>query len=113
MRNPKRATRMRSKYRPFIRLFNRHRANLIPIMADLTQKLPENVAGQFYVDATCIDCDLCRETAPQNFRRNDSEGHSYVHHQPQDPAQQAACLAAMEECPVEAIGNNGFREQSS
>ena len=37
-------------------------------MADLTQKLPENVAGQFYVDATCIDCDLCRETAPQNFR---------------------------------------------
>ena len=65
-------------------------------MADLTQKLPENVAGQFYVDATCIDCDLCRETAPGNFRCNDAKGHSYVHHQPQDPAQQAACLAALE-----------------
>ena len=80
-------------------------------MADLTQKLPENVAGQFYVDATCIDCDLCRETAPQSFRRNDAEGHSYVHHQPQDPAQQTACLAAMEECPVEAIGDDGSHEQ--
>ena len=29
---------------------------------------------------------------PDNFRRNDSEGHSYVHQQPQDPAEQAACL---------------------
>src|SRR5271157_261568 len=80
-------------------------------MADLTQKLPENAAGQFYVDATCIDCDLCRETSPQNFRRNDAEGHSYVYHQPQDPAQQTACLAALEECPVEAIGNDGSHEQ--
>ena len=24
-----------------------------------------------------------------------------------DPAEEAACLAAMEECPVEAIGNDG------
>jgi ferredoxin len=90
-----------------IRVLPHHHVNVIPIMADLTQKLPENVAGQFYVDATCIDCDLCRETAPQNFRRNDALGRSYVHHQPEDPAQQAACLAAMEECPVEAIGNEG------
>ena len=25
---------------------------------------PRNVPGPFYVDATCIDCDLCRETPP-------------------------------------------------
>jgi ferredoxin len=73
-------------------------------MADPTQKLPENVAGPFYVDATCIDCDLCRETAPHSFRRNDEEGHSYVHRQPEGPAEEAACQAALEECPVEAIG---------
>ncbi len=78
-------------------------------MADLTQKLAENVVGPIYVDATCIDCDLCRETAPRNFRRNDAEGHSYVYQQPSNPAEQAACLAAMEECPVEAIGNDGSR----
>ena len=47
-------------------------------MADLDQKVPENVAGRFYVDATCIDCDLCRETAPANFVRQDDEGYSYV-----------------------------------
>jgi ferredoxin len=76
-------------------------------MADSRQKLPENQAGRFYVDATCIDCDLCRETAPENFRRNDAEGHSYVFHQPAGPAQEAACQAALEECPVEAIGSDG------
>ena len=76
-------------------------------MADPTQKVPQNVSGRFFVDATCIDCDLCRETAPENFRRHDPGGHSYVHRQPEDPAQEAACLAALEECPVEAIGNDG------
>ena len=54
-------------------------------MAEPTQKLPENVPGRFYVDATCIDCDLCRETAPRNFTRKDAEGHSFVVHQPEAP----------------------------
>lgn len=76
-------------------------------MANKSQRVPENVPGRIYVDDTCIDCDLCRETAPRNFTRQDAEGHSYVFHQPEDPAEEAACLAAMEECPVEAIGNDG------
>jgi ferredoxin len=76
-------------------------------MADPTRKAPENVAGRFYVDLTCIDCDLCRETAPANFVRLDAEGYSYVFNQPGSPAEEAACLAAMEECPVEAIGDDG------
>src|SRR5262245_12451494 len=76
-------------------------------MADKSRKVPENVPGRFYVDVTCIDCDLCRETAPTNFIRQDAEGHSYVVRQPGDPAEEAACLAALEECPVESIGNDG------
>jgi ferredoxin len=76
-------------------------------MADKTQKAHENVPGRWYVDATCIDCDLCRETAPANFVRQDAEGYSFVFKQPDDPAEEAACLAALEECPVEAIGNDG------
>jgi ferredoxin len=76
-------------------------------MADKTQKVAENVSGRYYVDASCIDCDLCRETAPRNFVRQDDEGHSYVVRQPENPADEAACLAALEECPVEAIGNDG------
>ncbi len=98
--------RINSSCSSFVAFPSHQHRFLIPFMADLTHKLPENVAGRFYVDATCIDCDLCRETAPQNFRRNDTEGHSYVYHQPRDPAERAACLAAMEECPVEAIGDD-------
>src|SRR5215475_16169823 len=54
-------------------------------MADAANKYPENVPGKFYVDDQCIDCDLCRETAPANFKRNDDGGHSYVYKQPETP----------------------------
>ncbi|HXO98743.1 MAG TPA: ferredoxin [Chthoniobacterales bacterium] len=40
-------------------------------MAELVNKYPQNAAGSFYVDDQCIDCDLCRETAPATFTRND------------------------------------------
>jgi ferredoxin len=73
-------------------------------MAEMTKRVPENVPGRFFVDATCIDCELCRETAPANFSRQDEGGYSYVYRQPRDEAEEAACLAALEECPVEAIG---------
>jgi ferredoxin len=76
-------------------------------MADLANKYPENVPGSFYVDDQCIDCDLCRETAPANFTRNDDGGHSYVFKQPESDAESALCKEAMEGCPVEAIGSDG------
>jgi ferredoxin len=76
-------------------------------MADPEERVPENVAGRFYVDRTCIDCELCRETAPANFARQDAEGYSYVYRQPRDAEEEAACRAALEECPVEAIGDSG------
>jgi ferredoxin len=76
-------------------------------MADAANKYPENVEGKFYVDDQCIDCDLCRETAPANFRRNDDGGHSYVYKQPESPEEEALCKEAMEGCPVEAIGSDG------
>src|SRR2546430_15956742 len=76
-------------------------------MADAANKYPENAAGKFYVDEQCIDCDLCRETAPANFKRNDDGGHSYVYKQPESPEEEGLCKEAMEGCPVEAIGNDG------
>jgi ferredoxin len=76
-------------------------------MSDITQRVPESVPGRFYVDRTCIDCDLCRETAPENFTRRDDEGYSFVFRQPRSAAEENACLAALEECPVEAIGSDG------
>src|SRR5437870_13823750 len=77
------------------------------IMADVANKYPESAAGKFYVDEQCIDCDLCRETAPANFKRNDDGGHSYVYKQPESPEEEGLCKEAMEGCPVEAIGNDG------
>ena len=51
-------------------------------MADIDDKTEKNVPGKFYVDCNCIDCDLCRETAPDFFGRDDDEGLSYVCKQP-------------------------------
>ena len=76
-------------------------------MADVNHKVSENVAGRYYVDDTCIDCELCREKAPVNFVRWDAGRYSFVTLQPRNESEEAACRAAMEECPVEAIGNDG------
>lgn len=76
-------------------------------MADKENRYPDNVAGVYYVDDQCIDCDLCRETAPDNFTRNDEGGHSYVYKQPETDAEREQCIEAMEGCPVEAIGDDG------
>ena len=51
-------------------------------MADTENKQPESVVGKYYVDDQCIDCDLCRETAPANFTRQEDGGYSYVFKQP-------------------------------
>jgi ferredoxin len=75
-------------------------------MADVANKYPDNITGKFYVDDQCIDCDLCRETAPANFTRNDDGGHSYVYKQPESPEEEALCREAKEGCPVEAIGDD-------
>jgi ferredoxin len=76
-------------------------------MADREDKNAENISGKFYVDSQCIDCDLCRETAPNNFQRSDDEGYSYVFKQPENDEEEAQCREAMEGCPVEAIGDDG------
>ncbi|MBN2506665.1 MAG: ferredoxin [Verrucomicrobia bacterium] len=76
-------------------------------MADIANKYPENVPGKYYVDNQCIDCDLCRETAPNNFKRNEEGGYSYVAKQPENEEEEKACMEAKEGCPVEAIGNDG------
>ena len=76
-------------------------------MADREDKLPDNAPGAFYVDGQCIDCDLCRQTAPLNFERNEAEGYSYVIRQPESAEEVEQCREALDECPVEAIGDDG------
>ena len=76
-------------------------------MANKADKWGENATGKFYVDQQCIDCDLCRETAPAFFTRHDECGYSFVHAQPQTEDDIALCMEALEGCPVEAIGEDG------
>ena len=76
-------------------------------MADKTKKWPDNVAGRYFVDDQCIDCDACRTEAPKNYTRNDAHGYSYLYKQPTTPEEEVACKAAKDACPVEAIGDDG------
>jgi ferredoxin len=76
-------------------------------MAEITDKLPENAKGKYYVDNQCIDCDVCRDTSPKHFTRFDENGYSFVHKQPETAEEFELCEEAMDACPVEAIGNDG------
>ncbi|MGA7615728.1 MAG: ferredoxin [Thermoanaerobaculia bacterium] len=76
-------------------------------MADPNDKVPGQDPGAYYVDSQCIDCDLCRETAPDNFTRNDEEGFTYVCKQPAGADEENLVKDAMANCPVEAIGADG------
>jgi ferredoxin len=76
-------------------------------MANKDNRLPNNVPGKYYVDDACIDCDVCRQTAPDNFGADEEGGFSIVIKQPSSPDEEDLCKEAMEACPVEAIGNDG------
>jgi glyoxylase-like metal-dependent hydrolase (beta-lactamase superfamily II)/ferredoxin len=70
-------------------------------------RLSENVPGDFFVDSTCIDCDLCRQIAPETFKEIGDQ--SAVHHQPDTPAQEFAALKALVTCPTASIGTISHR----
>jgi len=71
-------------------------------MALVELKHTENVAGDFFVDTTCIDCDLCRQIAPEVFA--DVGDHSAVYRQPQTTEQRFDALKALVACPTSSIG---------
>ena len=52
-------------------------------MADRRNAVHENVDGPFFVDTTCIDCDTCRQLAPDTF--GETGEFSFVKAQPPNP----------------------------
>ncbi|MDR2737881.1 MAG: ferredoxin [Puniceicoccales bacterium] len=76
-------------------------------MAVKENKVSGNVAGKFYVDDQCVDCDLCREICPVCFKRDDENGGSIVYRQPEGEEELALCREAMDSCPLSAIGDDG------
>lgn len=71
-------------------------------MANLKHRRSQNIAGDFYVDSSCIDCDTCRWMAPEVFNWQDDQ--SAVYQQPQDDLQRIKAMQALLSCPTASIG---------
>ena len=76
-------------------------------MAKRTDIVPENVKGRYYVDRSCVYCDLCVQTAPDNFKEINKMGWAAVIKQPGNAEEEKACQEAKECCPTESIGSDG------
>jgi len=74
-------------------------------MANLKKRVPEDAAGDFFVDTTCIDCDTCRQLAPAVFA--EGPGHAFVRRQPATPDDRRRALHALVCCPTGSIGDQG------
>lgn len=70
-------------------------------------KVSENIPGPYYVDAECIACELCVDTAPDYFKMADDKPQAYVFRQPENDEEKDLCEDALGACPVDAIGNDG------
>lgn len=74
-------------------------------MANKNSKLKGNVPGPFYVDEQCLFCQACIHNAPDHFKELD--GHAVVYRQPETEQQKVLCQQVLQDCPSEAIGNDG------
>jgi len=70
-----------------------------------------NAPGPWFVDSSCIDCDVCRQLAPEIF--DESGAGSVVARQPTDPSEQRRAFQALVACPVGAIGATGIQKPSA
>ena len=73
-------------------------------MADPNKRLDSNVAGNFFVDATCINCDTCRQLASQSFEEVGE--FSAVTRQPVADEHLHQAYQALLACPVGSIGTD-------
>jgi len=69
------------------------------------EKYEDNVEGKWYTTDQCISCDLCSAIAPDFFAVATDKGYSYVYKQPHPGEEEEYCWEALQNCPVEAIGN--------
>jgi ferredoxin len=77
-------------------------------MATLGNKVPENIKGRYYVDRSCIYCELCTQIAPKNFVEINAMGWAAVFKQPENTEEEKACRDAMESCMTQSIGSDGI-----
>lgn len=77
-------------------------------MADINKVVPDNAPGNFFVDMTCINCDTCRQLAPDSFA--DQGEYSFVFQQPVSSSDVRAATRALLCCPTGSIGTLATNE---
>jgi glyoxylase-like metal-dependent hydrolase (beta-lactamase superfamily II)/ferredoxin len=73
-------------------------------MARIADRLPENADGDFFVDASCIDCGTCWRLAPDLFDRSDASDRAFVRRQPATGPERLRAAMALVACPTSSIG---------
>src|SRR5258706_3849770 len=76
-------------------------------MADPARRHPANVPGAWFVDATCINCDVSRQCAPWMFGEADDQ--AIVIRQPANDEEQREAMRALLACPTASIGVVGAK----
>lgn len=76
-------------------------------MAELSEKWEDNAPGKYYIDQNCTLCAVCVDIAPKNIKESDDGDHCIVFKQPENDEEIEAMKEAIEECPTEAIGDDG------
>lgn len=74
-------------------------------MANLAQRHRANVSGPWFVDRTCINCDVSRQCAPWMFGEVDDQ--AVVVRQPATADELRDAARAMLACPRASIGVTG------
>ncbi len=74
-------------------------------MADPSDRFEKNAEGRYYVDESCIYCDLCCQISPAMFSEDKKSGLAYVFRQPDTEDEHYLANEALEGCPTASIGD--------
>ena len=81
-------------------------------MANPALRLAGNASGPLFVDESCIDCETCRQLAPEVFTRSAKVGRSVVARQPAGAFAWDAAALALVACPTSSIGVSGPHDKA-
>jgi glyoxylase-like metal-dependent hydrolase (beta-lactamase superfamily II)/ferredoxin len=73
-------------------------------VARIADRLHENAPGDYFVDSSCIDCDTCRQIAPEIYGRFDAVGQTIVFRQPTTAEERRRAAMGLVACPTASIG---------
>ncbi len=73
------------------------------MQTQITQRLPNNVAGRYFTTEECDGCAYCASIAPENFDFEKASNTYFVSCQPRNAEEEEYMQEAADDCPVDAI----------